>query len=115
MTPAKPTAHYSRETSPKAAKASKWNGKRIREAAKDVLLEVETPERTEDVVDEQIDDDKGDVGAAEDGSDKAEDVDDDEGESDPSKPGRGRKKLAPGRVYYSNKCTLGASINHKIA
>jgi hypothetical protein len=103
-------------------------GKRIRSAAKDTGLEVETFERAGDVADE-LDDDEGIREAAEGGDDEEEDADVGEGDvgaavgdgiedgdlSQPDPGHHGRKKLSPARVYCRNKCTLGALINYKSA
>jgi hypothetical protein len=93
-----------------ASKRKSGAGKRIREAAEDAMLEVETLERVEDVDDEVEDDDEGIVEAAEGGGNEAEDIDVGEGdggrrrdeEAHPKQSGRRRKKLPPDRVYCRN-------------
>jgi hypothetical protein len=110
--------------SPDAATAWKRNGKWIREAAKDVVLEVETPERAEDVVDELVDDDEGDE--AEDGGgeaknvdvgegDAAEDVDVDEGDVGAAEGGGGaaeailRNQDVDAKSWRRTECTAASS------
>jgi hypothetical protein len=106
-----------REKSPEAAvvpNRKSGAGKRIREAAKDVVLEVVTLEQAKGADDEVDDDEEEDVDVRESDVGAAESGGVEEGDHSKLGPGHhGRKKLPPERVRSNDKFTLGETINHK--